>query len=363
MSKKNMQKNLLSRVKKIKEALKWGGDKLKKVSIESACLDAELLLSAVLSASAPIFLNDMKPHWTTAFGSEAQARRADRPYIKRNNKWQIKRVNKKQIDNVWLYAHLEHIINKKQLTLYKKFIARRAKREPVAYILGHKEFYGLDFYVNKNVLIPRPESELLVEETLKQLTANSKQLTKKIIVIDVGTGCGCIPIAIAKNMYNVSCIKYYGLDIASGALMVARKNARFHQVANKINFMRSDLMNKILNTLYIIHNTKIIITANLPYLTPKQYRDNPELKFEPKNALLAGKEGLKYYKKLLNQLKLRITNYGLRITCLFEIDPSQKKAMQKMIKKLLSKSKIKFVRDLSGKWRVVKIEIKRNKKK
>lgn len=310
----------------IKESLIYGVKALKKVQIKSALLDAEVLL-----------IDAIKPRSAN-------------------------------IDKSFLYSHPEKTVGKKQLTKLKKCIKRRLKGEPVAYLTGHKEFYGLDFLVNRHVLIPRPETELLVDNVLSLLTQNQlankkgdrKKITtqQQIVIIDVGTGSGCIPITVAKNLYNVLCIKYYGIDNSNKALTIARRNAKMHGVSAKIEFIKSNLLKNIShNTLYLIHNTNLIITANLPYLTPKHYRANPELKFEPKEALVGGHDGLKYYRRLFKQVKSLITNYPLPVTLLIEIDPGQKIKIYSIIKKILPASEIEFKSDLSGRTRLAVVKI------
>lgn len=279
----------------------------------------------------------------------------------------------------FLYTHPEYLITKKQETKFKTDVKRRLKGQPVAYILGYKEFYSLKFLVNKNVLIPRPETEMMVEECLKNIKENNCGLKsvdprlpclpsgrkpgRKIYVIDVGTGSGCIPIAIAKKLYNVECIKYCGVDISSGALMIAKNNAKLHGVEKEIKFIKSDLLSYLFNSLFIIRNSNLIITANLPYLSENIYKKNYQnLKFEPKNALLAGDDGLKYYHRLLIQIKniLQMTclagrqaHCTLHITCFLEINPEQKNGIKKIIKINLPQAKIEFKKDLSGRIRLV----------
>ena len=300
----------------IKQALIFGTKELKNSKINSASLDAEILLS-----------------------------------------WILKKPKE------FIYAHPEKIINSQQLTKFRKLINQCAKGMPIAYLTGHKEFYGLDFIVNKNVLIPRPETELLVEEALHYIKINLPSKINNLQLIDIGTGSGCIPIAIAKNLYNVKCIKYYGIDNSPKTLTVARGNAKMHGLTNKIKFFTSDLLKNIPhNTLYFIHNTHLILTTNLPYLPQKLYLKNyHNLKYEPKNSLVAGHDGLKYYRQLLKQLQSLATN-DLRLISLFlEINPSQTTAIKKFIIKLFPQAKILIKKDIGGQNRllIVKLSQKR----
>jgi len=250
----------------------------------------------------------------------------------------------------FLYAHPDYHLTKNQHSKFQTLISRRAAGLPIAYLLGHKEFYGLDFMVNKNVLVPRPETELMVDEVLNYIKINLRSKIKNLQLIDIGTGSGCIPISIAKNLSRISNIKYYGLDISQPALALAKRNAKLHHVSRKIKFIKSDLLKNILNSLFIIHNSSIIITANLPYLTPAQYRANPDLKYEPRQALLAGSDGLKYYRLLLKQIKnlLRTAPSALPLTVFLEIDPGQTKKIQKVIHSYFPLTPILVQKDLAG---------------
>ncbi|MEK7167578.1 MAG: HemK/PrmC family methyltransferase, partial [Patescibacteria group bacterium] len=195
-----------------------------------------------------------------------------------------------------IYAHPEKEFNPKK---FFNLIQRRAKGEPVAYITGHKEFFGLDFLVDKNVLIPRPETELLVEEALKE----------KGGVLEVGTGSGCISIAIKKNspQRDVTAV-----DISAKALNLAKKNAKLNKV--KIGFVKSDLLQKV-------EKDYDTIVANLPYLLKKE--KDRSTKLEPKKALYAD---IELYERLFKQI-------GNFKTILCEINPLLSLKMNKLAKK------------------------------
>ncbi len=256
----------------------------------------------------------------------------------------------------FIYSHPEYSPTKNQLQKFTRLIARRAAGEPLAYLTGHKEFYGLDFIVNKNTLIPRPETELIVDEVLELIKKNSSQ---RYTLIDVGTGSGCLPIALAKNLPKVPNIKYYGLDISPEALKVAKRNATLHNISRKITFAQSDLLKNIFKSKIINLKSKIILTANLPYLSTKQYQANPDLKYEPRQALIAGPDGLKYYRLLIKQIKslLRLTHYPLPITFFLEIDPSQTANIKKVIHSSFPLSPILVKKDLAGLNRLVIVNL------
>jgi len=254
----------------------------------------------------------------------------------------------------YILTHPETPLNKAQKAKFKSFINRRKNHEPLAYILGHKEFYGLDFKVDKNTLVPRPETELLVEGVIKLSPKNTN-------IIDVGTGSGNIIISIAHNIERIAHnkIKFFAIDISAKALSIAKYNARKNKVDKKIEFIKSDLLKnkKLLNK---IKDENLIIIANLPYLSEKIYEHTlPDVKnFEPKSALLSGAYGLDHYEKLLAQIEiLKINCSMLHISCFLEISPEQKIKIEKLARKYFSECKINFIKDLSGRWRVAKLEL------
>lgn len=247
----------------------------------------------------------------------------------------------------FLITHPETKINSYKVI---KLIKLREQGVPLAYLTGHKEFFGLDFFVNKNVLIPRPETELIIDLVLQKL--QTKNLELGTILIDVGTGSGCIPISINKHYH----LPTFATDISKPALVVAKKNAKLHKV--KIKFLAGNLLQPFLNPSITksLNQTQLIITANLPYLTPKQFKSEPTIKYEPKNALIAGYDGLKYYRELLKQISQLTKKYNLKPISYLEIDPSQTKHIKEIIKKYLPKLKIVIHQDLAGKNRIVEIQ-------
>lgn len=251
----------------------------------------------------------------------------------------------------FVLAHPEHKPTEAQMAKIGSFIARRAKHEPLAYILGYKEFYGLNFKVTPDTLIPRPETELLVSQALQEVQDTiTKHQTPNII--DVGTGSGNIIISLAKNIRNKN--NFIAVDISGEALKIARQNAKANNVSEKIKFLHENLLDKIKNV-----NNSIII-ANLPYLSQKIYSATlPTVKkYEPKSALYSANAGLDHYERLLKQInKLKTTNQKLQTIILLEISPEQKTKLSKIIKTILPTSKFEFHKDLANKWRVCKIKI------
>lgn len=204
-----------------------------------------------------------------------------------------------------LLAHLfqttrEHIIAHRETPVsfitYLRFLRLSVKRKnhvPLAYLTREKEFYGLLFRVSKHTLVPRPETEYLVEQARKEL-----QSMHQVMLIDVGTGTGCIPIAIAKYHSIKACI---ALDISSQALRVAKHNFTKHGVPGMC--IKSSLLTSPLLTKHIEkHTGDILITANLPYLPLKDWREEPSISREPKIALVSGEDGLDLYRLFVAQL-------------------------------------------------------------
>ena len=186
----------------------------------------------------------------------------------------------------FVIAHGECGVRKFASAQVCKLIRKRERGEPLAYLTGHKDFFGLDFAVNKSVLVPRPETEVLVESVIECLM--TEDIGHRTILIDVGTGSGCIPIAITKSLHHhiTSSLKIFAIDISKVALRIARLNAKKHGV--KIKFLHGNLLSKISNFQFPI-SSQLVITANLPYLSSAQYIVNPHLKHEPKSALVANR--------------------------------------------------------------------------
>lgn len=267
----------------------------------------------------------------------------------------------------FVLAHPEQKVSKYVSAQVCKLFRKRTGGIPLAYLTGHKDFFWLDFLVNKNVLVPRPETEVLVESVLSECRV---QITggKKIALIDVGTGSGCIPIAVTKSLHHhiTTSLKVFAIDISKPALRIAKLNAKKHHV--KIKFICGDLLTSLVDNLtiqqfnpgsrdirshYGAGNSTIIITANLPYLTPKQYKNSPSIQHEPKSALVAGKTGLEFYEKLLLQVNSLCSMLHVPCSIFLEIDPSQSKPIKILIKKYFPNTKIEIKKDLSGRDRVV----------
>ena len=179
-------------------------------------------------------------------------------------------------------------LNKEQEDLFSKLVERRKQKEPVAYILNKKEFWNENYFVDKRVLIPRPETEILIELLLKK----TKDKNKAYKVLDLGCGSGCLLISFLKEMHKSQGM---GVDISRNALEVAKKNIELHNLNNRAKLMRLDLL-----TLHTKDKFDVIF-SNPPYLSSSDYAKlSDDVKnFEPKQALVGGFNGVLYYKKII----------------------------------------------------------------
>ena len=310
----------------LRQAHLWAQEKLGKSKIKSAVLDAEVILSFIIN-----------------------------------------------LTREKIFSHPEIELTPNQMKRFQKLILRRAQFEPIAYLICSKEFYGLNFKVNRQVLIPRPETEILVKEALKNIyqiyycksRRNCSQKTrplksatrKKINIVDIGTGSGAIIISIIKNL-TLNCelrimnYEYYASDISPHAISLAEQNSKrlLEENIPKIKFIKSDLFANFPKNLKFD-----FILANLPYLDLQKIvktADFQTIKKEPATALDGGRYGLEIYKKFFQQLPGHIK----KSTKIFlEIDPKQKEPIKKLAQKYLKNLKIKFIKDLSGRTRIVKI--------
>jgi len=250
-----------------------------------------------------------------------------------------------QKDRVFVLTHQDKSLSWPQTLKLNRYINLYRKGYSVAAIIEKKEFFGLNFFVNKNVLIPRPETELLVQNVLEEINKNNY----KKIVFDVGTGSGCIAISLAKNSRNT---EIFGLDISSKAIAVAKKNNKLH--GSKISIKKSNLLSAVKN-INTDKYSEVIIAANLPYLRKEQVENEPTIKREPKLALIAKDSGLDLYKKLLLQIKHKELKTIVKI--FIEIDPDQTGIISDFIMKNFPSAKLEIKKDLSNLDRLVKITL------
>ncbi|MCX6781931.1 MAG: peptide chain release factor N(5)-glutamine methyltransferase [Candidatus Magasanikbacteria bacterium] len=254
-------------------------------------------------------------------------------------------------DRAFVLAHPEYKLTFWQYCKISKAIRQLREGLPLAYITGQKEFFGLNFIVNRHVLIPRPETELLVEETIKKI-----EKSRTIILIDIGAGSGCVPIAAIKTLKREG-TETFAIDISRAALRVAKKNSKLRDV--NIKFLRGSLLSPLIRRWKNITEgiESIIITANLPYLTNEQFAGEPSIQHEPKTALVADtKNGLTLYEKLFTQIAA-LPNNDVKLILLCEIDPRQSTAFSDLAKGYFPQASVEIKKDLAGRDRIINIEV------
>src|SRR5579875_1792086 len=281
----------------ISELLEQGVQRLTQTGRESARLEAQVLLSYVLDLERPL-----------------------------------------------LYAYPEREVTSRQAERYLSLIERRRQGEPVAYLTGHKEFYGLDFFVDNRVLIPRPETELLVDAALAAGRGMLSQERNPIV-----TGSGAIPVTLAVREPRLPC--FYATDISEEALAVARLNAERHHVESRIRFLQGDLLAPLPDPVDII-------TANLPYIgTGEMSGLPPDVRaYEPHLALFSGPQGL----DLLERFFVEARHPGVlkdHAVLLLEIGYGQREALTRLVRRLWPHADITFQKDYTGWDRLLKVAL------
>jgi release factor glutamine methyltransferase len=243
-------------------------------------------------------------------------------------------------DRLEFYKNPDKTINETQLTAFRNLSARRLQWEPVAYITGRKEFWSFTLEINSAVLIPRPDTEILVEEALGICR---KIAYPEIKIMDIGTGSGAIAIALAKEMPQAQVV---ATDISAAALRVAWKNALNLVLENQIDFRRSDLFDSV-------DDFFDIIVCNPPYIAAEEYEKLPAgvKTFEPREALLAGESGTEFYEKLVYQAG---NNFKKNGWLLLEIGATQEKSVGKIIEDSGIHDNIGVRRDYAGLPRVIR---------
>ena len=252
---------------KILETIKLGSKLLRKREICSHILDSEILLSNVLNKSREKIL-----------------------------------------------VNLDQKLNSRNILKFKKYIRRRSKNEPVAYILGEKEFWSKKFIVNKDTLIPRPETELLVEKLVKLFKG------KKISILDIGTGSGCIILSLLSNLKKSVGL---GVDVSNKAILIANKNAERHELSNRVKFLNKSFES-------IFSKKFDLIVSNPPYIERKNIKNLSEdiRRFEPIMALDGGNDGLDLIKKVIYKSRRILKIKG---TLALEIGNEQIKKVSKIL--------------------------------
>mgnify|MGYP001004092905 FL=1 len=262
--------------------------------------------------------------------------------LKQNNienstlKAKILLANILNVKKEYLLIHSEEEIKQEDKIKYENCIKELIKGKPLQYITNKQEFMGLDFYVDENVLIPQPDTEILVEKAIE-----IAETTQKNKILDMCTGSGCIPISLAKKINNAQII---AVDISNNALNVANKNAINNNVENKIKFINSDMFNNI-------EEKFDIIVSNPPYIeTVTINKLEIEVQNEPHLALDGGIDGLKFYKIIANNAFKYLNENGY---LLLEIGYNQQNSVTQLLQDIGKYKNIETVKDLGGNYRVV----------
>ena len=238
----------------------------------------------------------------------------------------------------WVLAHPEAHLSSDQEHALRDAIALLETGQPLPYVLGHWEFYGLDFIVTPETLIPRPETELLVEQAISWSRTRSKRLR----AADIGTGSGCIAISLALDASNAHVL---GCDISLTALQVAKANANRHGVSGKVDFVQCDLLPPV----------KVqfdLICANLPYIPTETLHSLKVYQKEPALALDGGEDGLVQIRRLLNEAETALAPGGL---LLLEIEASSGAAVHSLAREAFPKADVLVLPDLAGRDRLVSV--------
>ncbi len=249
-------------------------------------------------------------------------------------------------DRTRLYANPDNVIDDADIRKYKEVIYKRASHVPLQYITRKAEFMSLDFVVDERVLIPRPETEILVETVLDKVKGNDS-LDNSIIIMEIGTGSGNIAVSLAKNLNNA---EIYTNDISQDALLVAETNVQRHDVADKVHLLHGDFFGVFNNSVEKEHVD--FITSNPPYVSKSEWNNlEPEVKeHEPWQALVGGKDGLHYYRRIIKDAADWLRPGGYLV---IEIGETQANVIIKFMNKVMHYKEIEIIKDLQGKERII----------
>jgi len=242
-----------------------------------------------------------------------------------------------------LYTEPERNLTSVETEHLRNLVRRRLAREPAAYILGHCEFYGIDFYIDYHTFIPRPETELLVEKAV-ELAHRVSHRGKQITIADIGTGCGAIAVSLALALPGA---KIYGTDISDSALRAAGMNCQRHAVSDQVELLQGNLLEPLPQPVDMI-------VANLPYIRSCEFEDLcPEIRdYEPTMALAGGEDGLDIIQQMLEQMPGKLSQGAC---FLLEIGKGQGGMVTSLAKSYFPRANIELVFDLGGIERVVKV--------
>ena len=277
---------------KIEELLRYGKEKLEKQKVEDTSIISRILMQYVLKIDR------------------------NKLIINKNDNVDINKENE-----------------------YKEYIEKIIKGKPVQYITNNQEFMKLNFYVDENVLIPQPDTEILVEEVIKSI-----DIMENIEILDMCTGSGCIGISLAKNIENT---KVTLVDISKEAIEIAKKNAIQNGVENKVTFIQSDMFENVKGKFDIIVSNPPYIKTDIIQTLDKQVQNEPHI------ALDGGEDGLDFYKMLINEAHKYLKKGG---KIFLEIGYDQKQEVESLAKQRKHYKKIETIKDLSQNDRVIILE-------
>ncbi|MCA9014161.1 MAG: peptide chain release factor N(5)-glutamine methyltransferase [Planctomycetaceae bacterium] len=245
----------------------------------------------------------------------------------------------RKCERIRLYTNYDDVVTEEQRGLMRELVQRRTKSEPVAYLVGNREFFGLDFYVDRHVLVPRPDTETLVMELVDEIQKHAAPL-----ILDLCTGSGCIAIAAAANCANAS---FLATDISEPALEIARKNAETNGLSEQIQFLLSDCFTDIPEgTVFDI------IVSNPPYIPDAEIEslDADVSQHEPRLALAGGADGLDFYRRIIAEAPRYLKDGG---RLLLEFSPEQETALIALFESSGKFGAVRVKADLAGRARVI----------
>ncbi|PIR47639.1 protein-(glutamine-N5) methyltransferase, release factor-specific [Candidatus Uhrbacteria bacterium CG10_big_fil_rev_8_21_14_0_10_50_16] len=270
----------------------------------------------------------------------------DRPYALQDARQLVSHACSCSIEE--LLAHPETSVSGRVVRQAMRLGRKRAKDVPMAYLLGYRYFFGRRLIVDKHVLIPRPETEHLVEEAVRLV---SKNLSHHTLFLDIGTGSGAVAITLAAETQQ----HVIATDISHSSLSVARKNARSLHVDHLIEFKQGSLLQPV-KSAYFHGFDQVILLANLPYLTFELLEDSPKevVEYEPILALVSDEnDGLDLYREMLMEWTAKRTAFPQNTQILLEIDPRQALVVETMVQEILPHATISILPDLANLPRVV----------
>lgn len=239
----------------------------------------------------------------------------------------------------WVLSHPEAELNDEQERVLESALGRLESGEPLPYVLGYWGFYGLTFALSPQVLIPRPETEILVDEALEWLSSHPGRRR----AADVGAGSGCISVALARNVPDLLVL---ACDVSAGALQIAWRNVRRHGLVDRLVCVQANLLPAAGRSLDLV-------CANLPYIPTGELQSLPVSRYEPWSALDGGPDGLDHIRRLLAVAPQLLAEEGL---LLLEIGASQGAAIMKMARECFPGGDVSVLRDLAGHDRLLRVE-------